>query len=65
MSNTALNYTDEVSDVIAEALRANNKLKFLKLCGNNIATRAYHKTYVNCHPRKQYTETSKATSKLL
>ena len=36
MSNTALDYTDEVSDVIAEALQANNKLKHLKMCGNNI-----------------------------
>ena len=36
MSNTALNYTDEVSHVITEALRANNKLTFLKMCGNNI-----------------------------
>ena len=36
ISNTALNYTDEVSYVIAKALRANNELTFLKMCGNNI-----------------------------
>ena len=36
ISNTAFNYTDEVCDVIAKALLANNKLRFLKIYSNNI-----------------------------
>ena len=36
ISNTAFNYTDEVCDIIGEALQANNKLRFLKIYSNDL-----------------------------